>query len=62
MTTRASLAELLVDPGESRSGLADKPKFEAVEILRKAGVPCAPVLSMKEIANDPSRASGMSKL
>lgn len=32
--------------------LADKTKYEAVDILRKSGVPCAPVLSMKEIAQD----------
>lgn len=39
--------------------LADKTKFEAVDILRKYDIPCAPVLSMKELANDPSlRASG----
>ena len=39
--------------------LADKTKYEAVDILRKFDIPCAPVLSMKEIANDPSlRASG----
>jgi len=39
--------------------LADKTKFEAVEILRKYDVPAAPVLSMKEIAHDPAlRASG----
>src|SRR6266852_1986625 len=39
--------------------LADKTKFEAVDVLRKFEVPCAPVLSMKEIANDPAlRASG----
>jgi formyl-CoA transferase len=39
--------------------LANKTKFEAVDILRKSGVPCAPVLNMKEIANDPAlRASG----
>ena len=39
--------------------LKDKTKFEAVDILRKYDIPCAPVLSMKEIANDPSlRASG----
>src|SRR6202521_5290699 len=44
---------------EIEQWLADKTKFEAVEILRKFGVPCAPVLSMKEIANDPAlRASG----
>ncbi|MDE1570824.1 formyl-CoA transferase [Aquabacter sp. P-9] len=39
--------------------LADKTKFEAVDILRKFDIPCAPVLTMKEIAEDPSlRASG----
>ena len=39
--------------------LADKTKHEAVDILRKFEVPCAPVLSMKEIAYDPAlRASG----
>ena len=44
---------------EIEKWLADKNKFEAVEILRKYEVPCAPVLSMKEIAYDPAlRASG----
>ena len=39
--------------------LADKTKFDAVDILRKYDIPCAPVLSMKELADDPSlRASG----
>jgi len=39
--------------------LKDKTKFEAVDILRKFDIPCAPVLTMKELANDPSlRASG----
>ncbi|MEJ0028405.1 MAG: formyl-CoA transferase [Rhizomicrobium sp.] len=39
--------------------LADKTKFEAVEYLSKFEIPCAPVLSMKEIAYDPAlRASG----
>ena len=33
--------------------LADKTKYEAVDILRKYEIPCAPVLSMKEIAYDP---------
>src|SRR2546429_7080894 len=28
--------------------ISDKTKFEAVEMLRKFEVPCAPVLSMKE--------------
>ena len=41
------------------SWLADKTKFEAIDILRKFDIPFAPVLSMKEIANDPSlRKSG----
>lgn len=45
--------------GEIEKWLADKTKFEAVDILRKFEVPCAPVLSMKEIAYDPAlRASG----
>ena len=39
--------------------LKDKTKYEAVDVLRKFDIPCAPVLSMKEIANDPSlRKSG----
>jgi formyl-CoA transferase len=39
--------------------LKDKTKYEAVDYLRKFDIPCAPVLSMKELANDPSlRASG----
>jgi len=37
----------------------DKTKFEAVNILRKFDIPCAPVFSMKELLNDKSlRASG----
>jgi formyl-CoA transferase len=44
---------------EIEKWLADKTKFEAVEILRKFDVPCAPVMSMKDIAEDPHlRASG----
>ena len=39
--------------------LADKTKFEAVDILRKFDIPCSPVMSMKDLINDPSlRASG----
>jgi len=39
--------------------LAEKTKFEAVDILRKYDIPCSPVLSMKELAADPSlRESG----
>jgi formyl-CoA transferase len=39
---------------EIEKWLADKTKYEAVDILRKYEVPCAPVLSMKEIAYDPA--------
>jgi len=39
--------------------LSDKTKFEAVDILRKYDIPCAPVLSMKELSVDKSlRESG----
>ncbi|MFM1826815.1 MAG: formyl-CoA transferase [Pseudomonadota bacterium] len=31
-----------------------KTKFEAMEILNKFDIPCGPILSMKEIANEPS--------
>ena len=45
--------------GTIEEWLKDKTKFEAVDILRKFDIPCAPVLSMKELLNDPSlRASG----
>ena len=39
---------------EIEKWLADKTKYEAVDILRKWEVPCAPVMSMKEIAVDPA--------
>ena len=46
---------------EIETWLADKTKYEVVELLRTFEVPCAPVLSMKEIAHDPAlRASGRS--
>jgi len=36
-----------------------KTKFEAMEILNQFDIPCGPILSMKEIANEPAlRASG----
>jgi len=40
--------------GEIEKWLADKDKYQAVAVLRKADVPVGPVLSMKEIAADPS--------
>jgi formyl-CoA transferase len=45
--------------GYIETWLADKTKFEAVDVLRKYDIPCAPVMSMKDIEHDPSlRASG----
>ncbi|MDE2094499.1 MAG: formyl-CoA transferase [Burkholderiales bacterium] len=45
--------------GTIEQWLADKTKFEAVDILRKFDIPCSPVMSMKELSVDPSlRASG----
>jgi formyl-CoA transferase len=39
--------------------LKDKTKYEAVDILRKYDIPCAPVFSMKELAESPDlRKSG----
>ena len=36
-----------------------KTKFEAMDILNEFDIPCGPILSMKEIAEDPSlRATG----
>jgi formyl-CoA transferase len=58
-TTKARQPHIFQIFAEAEKWLADKTKFEAVDILRKFEVPCAPVLSMKEIAYDPAlRASG----
>src|ERR1700738_2510890 len=44
---------------EIEAWLADKTKFEAVDILREFDIPCAPVFSMKELAESPDlRKSG----
>jgi formyl-CoA transferase len=53
-TARARQSRLFDIFAEIEKQLADKTKFEAVDIFRKFDVPCAPVLSMKEIANDPA--------
>jgi formyl-CoA transferase len=58
-TPRARADKIFEIFAEIEKWLADKTKFEAVDILRKWEVPCAPVLSMKELANDPGlRKSG----
>jgi formyl-CoA transferase len=58
-TARARQPHIFEIFAEIEKQLADKTKFEAVDMLRRFEVPCAPVLSMREIANDPAlRASG----
>lgn len=59
VTAKARQARLFDIFAEIEKVLADKTKFEAVEYLRKFDIPCAPVLTMKEIASDASlRTSG----
>jgi formyl-CoA transferase len=51
-TARARQSHIFEIFDEIEEWLADKTKYEAVDILRKYEVPCAPVLNMKEIAYD----------
>lgn len=58
-TTRARQPHIFEIFDEIEKWLADKTKYEAVDILRQHDIPCAPVFSMKEICNDPDlRESG----
>jgi formyl-CoA transferase len=58
-TAKARQPHILDIFAEVEKWLADKTKYEAVDILAKYEVPCGPVLSMKEIAHDPElRKSG----
>ncbi|MEA2383278.1 MAG: formyl-CoA transferase [Solirubrobacteraceae bacterium] len=52
LTAEARQPRLFEIFAEFEKWLADKTKYEAVDILRKYDVPCAPVLSMKELAYD----------
>ncbi len=59
MTPKARQPHIMDIFGTIEAWLADKTKFEAVDILRKFDIPCSPVMSMKELSVDPSlRASG----
>ena len=59
-TARARQSHIFEIFADIEKWLADKTKYEAVDVLRKFEVPCAPVLSMREIARDPAlRASEM---
>jgi formyl-CoA transferase len=58
-TARARQDKIFDIFAEIEKWLADKTKYEAVDILREWEVPCAPVMSMKELAVDPDlRSSG----
>ena len=58
-TARARADKIFEIFGEIEKWLADKTKWEAVDILRQWEVPCAPVMSMKDLAYDPDlRKSG----
>jgi formyl-CoA transferase len=52
-TARARQPHIFEIFADIEKWLADKTKYEAVNILRKFEVPCGPVLSMKEIKHDP---------
>ena len=59
MTAEARQDKIFDIFGTIEDWLKDKTKYEAVDILRKFDIPCAPVLSMKELANSPDlRKSG----
>jgi formyl-CoA transferase len=58
-TARARADKIFAIFAEIEKWLADKTKWEAVDILRKWEVPCSPVMSMKDLAYDPDlRKSG----
>lgn len=58
-TARARQPHIMEIFAEIEKWLADKTKYEAVDILRTFEIPCSPVMDMKELEYDPDlRASG----
>ena len=53
-TPKARLPHLMEIFGEIEKWTKTKTKFEAMDILNKHDIPCGPILSMKEIAEEPS--------
>jgi formyl-CoA transferase len=53
-TPKARLPHLMEIFGEIEEWTKTKTKFEAMDILNKRDIPCGPILSMKEIAEEPS--------
>src|SRR5436190_1635109 len=53
-TPKARLPHLMEIFGQIEEWTKTKTKFEAMDILNKHDIPCGPILSMKEIAEEPS--------
>jgi formyl-CoA transferase len=53
-TPKARLPHLMEIFGQIEEWTKTKDKFEAMDILNKRDIPCGPILSMKEIAEEPS--------
>src|SRR6188768_2005609 len=53
-TPKARLPHLMEIFGEIEKWTMTKTKFEAMDILNKRDIPCGPILSMKELAEEPS--------
>src|SRR5947208_1749289 len=53
-TPKARLPHLMEIFGEIEEWTKTKTKFEAMDMLNKHDIPCGPILSMKEIADEPS--------
>ncbi len=53
-TPKGRLPHLMEIFGEIEKWTMTKNKFEAMDILNKHDIPCGPILSMKEIAEEPS--------
>ena len=54
-TPKGRLPHLMEIFGQIEEWTMTKTKFEAMEILNKYDIPCGPILSMKEIAEDDRR-------
>jgi formyl-CoA transferase len=53
-TPKARLPHLMEIFGEIEKWTMTKTKFEAMDLLNQRDIPCGPILSMKEIADEPS--------
>ncbi len=57
-TARARQPHIMEIFAEIEKWLADKTKYEAVDILRTFEIPCSPVMDMKELEYDPDLRAG----